>query len=317
MNKPKVISILIFCIAVISCTKDFIVKDIKNENVTIIAPGNNLVTSSNAITFWWEELDGAENYNIQIVKPSFTSLVQLVVDTNITGDKFNYILSPGNYQWRIKAKNAGGSTAYTTYNLTIDTTSNLSNQLVVTTNPVNNYLTSLTSVNFSWNSLAAANQYQIQIMNSTSTIIKDTTTTNTSYYWSNASGGSFTWKVRALNGFSISQYNSAQNFTIDINPPTVSVLSSPIHGSFIKDTLDLKWTRSSIDTRYDSLYISIDSSFTSVISTSRVYATKLKINALSPNIPVSANYYWWRVRSIDSVGNKSGYSNQLKFKLIP
>ncbi|MBL7893848.1 MAG: hypothetical protein JNK50_01050 [Bacteroidia bacterium] len=317
MKPLKHFSILIICLVILSCTKDFIVKDIKNEVVSILAPGNNLVTSSNSITFWWEELEGAENYNIQIVKPSFASVLQLIVDTNITGDKFNYTLNPGVYQWRIKAKNAGGSTAYTTYNLTIDTTSNLSNQLVSTIAPINNLLTSNTSVSFSWNNLSAASQYQIQILNSVSTIIKDTTTTNSNYFWSNTSGGAFTWKVRALNGFSISQYNTPLSFTIDITPPIASVLSSPTHGSFVKDTIDLKWTRSTMDTKYDSLYVSIDSSFNSIISSARVYSTKLKINALSPNIPVSANYYWWRVRSIDSVGNKSGFSNQLKFKLIP
>lgn len=317
MIKHKIALIVLTCAAAFSCTKDFIVKDIKNDLVTINAPTNNLVTSSNTITFWWEELDGAEKYNLQIVKPNFTSAQQLIVDTNLTGNKFNYTLNPGIYQWRIKAKNAGGSTEYVTYNLTIDTTSNLTNQLVIPASPVNNFLTGSKTVAFSWNTLSSATQYQLQILNSSSAILKDTTTTNTNYTWSSVSGGTFTWKVRALNAFSITQYNSPLSFTIDITAPAVSVLSSPVNGSFVKDTVDLKWTRSTTDTRCDSLYVSIDSAFTSIISSARVYATKLKINALSPNIPASSGYYWWRVKSIDSVGNKSGYSNQLKFKLIP
>lgn len=308
---------LILITLLIACSKDFIVKDIKNETVSILAPANNLSTSTNAVTFWWEEIDGAEKYNIQIVKPNFSAIQQLILDTNVTGDKFNYTLNPGTYQWRIKAKNSAGSTGYTTYNLTIDTTSNLSNQLVQATNPINNFITGNSTITFNWNPLSSATLYQLQIINASSAIIKDTTTTNTSYYWSNVNGGSYTWKVRALNGFSISQYNSPQNFTIDITPPTVSVLTSPAHGSFVKDTVDLKWTRSSTDTRYDSLYVSIDSAFTSVVSKARVYQTQIKINALSPNLPVVSNYYWWRVKSIDTVGNKSGFSNQLKFKLVP
>jgi len=317
MKKIKIIYAIAGLVLAWSCTKDFIVKDIKNELVTIIAPANNLTTSSNAITFWWEETDGAEKYTVQIVKPTFAAVQQLVVDTNIIGDKFNYSLTPGSYQWRIKATNAGGSTAWTTYNLTIDTTSNLSGQLVVPSTPVNNFLTGSKTIAFSWANIAAAENYQIQILNSSSVVVKDSTTANNTFTTTLSTGGVYTWKVRAMNGFSISQYNTALTFTIDITAPGVSVLSSPSHGAFIKDTASLKWTRTSTDTRYDSLYVSADSSFSSIISTSKVYTTSIKINALSPTIPVSSTYYWWRLKSVDSVGNKSGYSTQLKFKLIP
>jgi predicted secreted protein len=300
-----------------SCTKDFVEKNIKNDNVVVLAPVNNLSTPNNAITFWWEALDGAEKYKLQIVKPNFNATQQLVLDTNVTGDKFNLTLQPGTYQWRIKAINNGGSTQYTTYNLIIDTTSNLSTQLVIPIAPANNYLSGSKSISFSWNTLATASNYQVQILNSSNTIVKDTTTANNNLSTALISGGAYTWKVRALNAFSISQYNSPLSFTIDLTAPPVSVINSPNHGASVKDTTDLKWSRTSSDTRYDSLYISIDSSFTSIVSTNRVYNTKIKINALNPTIPVSSTYYWWRVKSVDSVGNKSGFSNQLKFRLIP
>lgn len=317
MNKLKAVYAILLLAVVGSCTKDFIVKDIKDKLVTVIAPANNTTTANNLITFWWEEIDGAEKYNLQIVKPNFAAVQELVVDTNVTGDKFKLTLTPGAYQWRIRAKNSGGSTQFVTFNLTIDTTSNLTSQLVIPIAPANNYLTGNKIVAFSWNSLAAASNYQIQILNSTSTIIKDSTTTSTTFTATFTGGGVYTWKVRALNAFSISQYNTPLSFTVDVTAPSVSVLSSPIHGSFVKDTVDLKWTRSTTDTWYDSVYVSVDSAFTSVVSRSKVYASKIKINALSQTIPVSATYYWWRVKSVDSVGNKSGYSNQLKFKLIP
>lgn len=317
MKATKKLVFLLMCICAFACTKDFIVKNIKNDTVVVLAPANNLATPNNSVTFWWEELDGAEKYKLQIVKPNFNAIQQLILDTNVIGDKFNCTLTPGTYQWRIKGVNNGGSSQYTTYNLIIDTTSNLSGQLVIPITPISNYLTGSKSLSFSWNSLSAASNYQVQIINASSTIVKDTTTSNTGFSTSLASGGAYTWKVRALNAFSISQYNSALSFTIDLTAPPASVINSPLHGAFVKDTTDLKWTRSSSDTRYDSIYISVDSSFTSIISANKVYTTKIKINALSPTIPVSSTYYWWRVKSIDSVGNKSGYSNQLKFKLIP
>lgn len=298
-----------------SCTKDFVVKNISNDAVTILAPANNLNTPNNAITFWWEELDGAEKYNLQIVKPSFAAVQQLIVDTNVTGTKFNYTLQPGTYQWRIKGVNNGGSSKYVVYNLTIDTTSNLSSQLVIPIGPIDNFLTGNKTIAFSWNTLASAINYQIQILNSSNTIIKDTTTINNNYTCTINTGGTYTWKLRANNNFSISQFNTALTFTIDVTAPGISVLNSPLNGAFVKDTTELKWTRSSADTRYDSLYVSIDSSFTSIISSGKIYNTKIKISTLSPTLPISTAYYWWKVKAIDSVGNKAGFSNQLKFKL--
>ncbi len=304
----------LFCI---TCTKDFVVKDIKNYSVAVIAPTNNLSTPNNSVTFWWEELDGAEKYKLQIVKPDFSSVQQLILDTNIIGDKFNFVLQPGKYQWRIKAVNNGGSTQYSIFNLIIDTTSNLTSQLVIPIAPLSNHLSGTKTISFSWNTINSATNYQVQVLNSSSTIIKDTTTTNTSFVSSFSAGGFYTWKIRAFNAYSISQYNTPTSFTIDVTAPTVSIINSPTHGSTVKDTTNLKWTRSSSDTRYDSVYVSIDSLFTSVISSSKTYATKIKINALNQSLPLSSTYYWWRVRSVDSVGNRSGLSNQLKFKLIP
>ena len=317
MKTISKIYLTFFCFAILACTKDFITKDISKNSITILAPANNLSTPNNAITFWWEHMEGADKYTLQIVKPDFSSVQQLILDTNIIGDKFNFTLTPGTYQWRIKGVNNAGSTQYVTYNLIIDTTSNLSSQLIIPIAPVDNYLTGTKTIAFSWNSLSSADNYQLQILNSSSTIIKDTTTTNNYLTTSLTTGGVYTWKIRAFNAFSISQYNSLLTFTIDVTPPVASVINYPSNSSFVKDTTYLKWTRSSSDTWYDSLYVSIDSAFSSVISASKVYATKLKISSLSSTIPVSSNYYWWRVRSVDSVGNKSGYSNQLKFKLIP
>ncbi|MDP1801735.1 MAG: fibronectin type III domain-containing protein [Bacteroidota bacterium] len=307
----------------ISCSKDFIVKDIKNDYVTILAPANNVTTPNNTVTFWWEKLDGAQKYNVQIVKPTFLSVQQFIADTNVTGTKFILSLTPGTYQWRIRAVNNGGNSQYTTYNLTIDTSSNLSSQLVVAITPIDGYLTGTNAVSFSWNAIASADKYEIQILNSTSTTIKDTITTNTTYH-SSFADGKYTWKVKALNDYSISQYNTPLSYTVDLTAPVSSILSYPANGSNVKDTISLKWTRvitnSTLDTKYDSLFVAFDSLFTNVASKMRIGTTSIKVNQLNPSLSVSSTtfpYYYWRVRSVDSVGNRSSFSNQFKFKLLP
>ena len=93
MNRIVKYSFIIFLVGLfMACTKDFIQKDIKNDIVNIIAPVDNMNTPNNTITFWWDELEGAEKYNLQIVKPSFDSITQLIVDTNVIINKFVKVL---------------------------------------------------------------------------------------------------------------------------------------------------------------------------------------------------------------------------------
>ena len=67
----------IICALIVSATmsiwgcSDFIVKDITDETVKILAPPDSFHSNSPEITLWWEEVDGAEDYNLQIVSQSF------------------------------------------------------------------------------------------------------------------------------------------------------------------------------------------------------------------------------------------------------
>jgi predicted phage tail protein len=314
----KINLFILVAITFFTCKKDFIVEDIKNKTIIINAPANNLVTTANKVTFWWELLDGAEKYNIQVVKPNFSSITEIIADTTLTGSKYNLNLQPGTYQWRIRAMNAGGNTVYQTFSLKVDTTSNLSSLTVSTIDPVANLLTSAKRIAFSWIALNAATQYQVLILNSSSGVVKDTTTSLTTYTYTFPSQGAYSWKVRASNDFSISQYNSALTFTIDLTAPAAPVLSSPSHNAIITPTNNLVWNRvGAPDARYDSVYIATDSSFTNVISKTKTYLQSISVASLTNPPPATSTIYWWRLRSVDSVGNRSVYSSQLKFKLNP
>jgi predicted phage tail protein len=323
MRNFKFILIIIAGFIVWSCTKDFIVKDIKNGYVTILAPSNNLVTPNNSLTFWWEEMDGAEKYNIQIVTPNFSAIQQLVTDTNIIGTKFTQSFTPGSYQWRIRGVNAGGNSEWMTYDFKIDTTSNLAFLTVSPTSPANNYLTKDLAISFSWNSLSSATNYSIEITDSTTNAtITGSLTSATSFTHTFTAGGVYYWKVKAINAFSVSQYNSGRKFTIDLTAPSPAPsLISPSHTAFVSLANDsLVWTRNGNGALYDSLYISYDTNFAAgtVIASARVNDTKKKLNAITPTLSTTAYpYYWWRVVSKDSMGNRAVSGNQRKFKLNP
>ncbi len=330
MKKIIVITTISLVLVILGCTKDFISKDIKNQVLTIVAPNDSLKTPSNVITFWWDELDGAEKYNIQIVKPSFNTIQQLLVDSNITTNKFNYTLSPGKYQWRVRATNNNGSTAYITRTLIIDSTSNLSLVSVALVAPINNAITKNKTINFQWNSVISATNYELEIKDNNGGIIANPTGiigTSFSYSFTNTVDANFSWKVKAINAFGSTINNASRTFTIDVTAPIASNLTYPSYGylntSAINDSL--KWNRTItnalFDTKYDSIIISTDSNFISppYVSRGKTYGTKLKITSLSPQLPYPSlpgnNFYWLKIISVDSVRNISTASSKIKFKL--
>jgi len=304
-------------IVLFSCKKDFVVEDITKSRLTVNAPTDSLVTTTNVITFWWEELNGAESYNLQVVQPSFAKTAKLLVDTNITKNKFNLTLKPGRYQWRVKGVNAGGATVFETFNLIIDSTSDLSDQLVNLLSPSNGLITGSTIVIFKWEGLPAAKKYRIQINGG---LIKDTITSLTNYPTTlkavNNSITVFTWNVKAINDGSESSYNITPfSFTVDLKAPATPGLLAPVHFANANTTDTLKWVKAS-DAIYDSIYVSEDSLFNNTIHffSDRSFAPISDLD-LVPNAP--GNYYWWRIRSFDAVGNRSNFSITRKFRLIP
>ena len=325
----KIVILSLTCIAmliVVACKKDFIVQDISKKSITVNAPANNTVTSSNAITFWWELLDGAEQYNIQLVKPNFNNIVTLVTDTNVTSNKLNLTLQPGDYQWRIRAFNAGHTTAYQVFTLKIDSSGNLTNQLILPISPLNGFLTRNKQLNFSWNPLSSATSYSVEIsLNNSVVNYSVVNTSNYTYSFNVTSAANYTcsWRVRAINANSISQYNSPQTFTLDLLPPTaVSSPTYPASNPIIKDTTELRWIKAS-DTQYDSLFIYTDAAFVNLVRTTTVSVNKLKINLINTSNPLPAGTtsataipYWWRLKSVDNVGNTTGFSSAFNFQLI-
>jgi hypothetical protein len=331
----KIIKLLLFPLLffVSSCTKDFIVKDIKNATIKINAPADNIKTPSNKITFWWDEIDGAEKYNLQIVKPNFDTIIQLLVDTNIITNKFNYTFAPGTYKWRVRATNSSGSTAYVTRTLIVDSTSNLNLVSVGLIAPAAYSVMGNNNVNFSWNALPSATSYEVVLSSSTGSLIATITTSNTSqsFSFTTISGveEKFSWQVIAFNTNTSTQTinNTTRTFKIDHKSPLAPTLNKPVFNATVKDSSSFRWQyiSNSInnDIQYDSIFIGSypDSTFLSPISFTAVRSGTINNYPIKPTLTSPTNtltaspYYYWKVKSIDSVGNVSPASSTFKFKL--
>ena len=290
--------------------QDLVEINLAKKNIVVLAPSDNTVSPNYIQTFWWEEVKGANSYNLQIVKPSFNSIQQLNLDTTITTTQFSHSLLPGIYQWRVRALNGSSNTEYAVYNLTIDSTLDLSNQWVILTSPGDNDSSSTASHTFSWQTLNNTDSYLFQVIISGLPIHTQTlTNTNASYTFTD--DGTYQWRVLAQNGNSTSSpVTSTRNITIDRTAPGTPQLLSPYANDTASNPVNLTWTRDASATK-DSVYVYADTNLTTLVTSELTTSTNFNFNG------TTGQDYFWRVRSLDAVGNKSAYSARRKFIVVP
>jgi hypothetical protein len=110
---------LVVMIHLLSC-EQLMEKDITDEFPELLAPADNQRSLYTTQTFWWEEINGARAYNLQIVSPSFESVENVVIDTTITKNKITVNLYYGKFAWRVRAKNASYYSQFSGRSLEID-----------------------------------------------------------------------------------------------------------------------------------------------------------------------------------------------------
>lgn len=298
-----------------SCS-DIFEKNMEKETVQLLVPANGEVSYQLTNTFIWEEVDKVEYYNIEIVSPSFDSLSSIILDSNVTSVYFVYTLSPGEYQWRVRAENSSSVSPYTTYSLTIgnDTLEDLSSKNVLILSPSNGLVTNQLSFSFSWYTTPYADDYRLEIatpdFNGTP-LISPVITSETSYSYSFSEEGNYQWRVRAQNQLSNSLYTT-YSLTIDTTSPHVPTLVTPAANVTLTDSVvTLYWDRgiTSGSALYDSVYIYDDT-----LVYLPVKAVKTQNTSGTHTLNTSEDYFW-RVRSFDAAGNKSNYSATRKFSV--
>ena len=298
---PLIGLLFIFTVCFQSCD-DLIVEDIENERIMLLAPSNNLTTSRLSHTFWWDILDGAENYNMQLVEGSFGSVTQFILDTNLANNKFDYTLYPGSFQWRVKGLNNGGETYYTTFNLTIDSSLNISNQQLILSAPTDNFITNNDYVTFSWNSLLNADDYLIEVHENTwsgNLVHGPQVTTNLSYS-TTLPEGTHVWGVQARNSSSNSSTAfSTRTVTIDTTSPNIVTLNTPLDNATLSNTFhSYTWTQGSNSGTAISevIYFYSDAGATNLVKSANAVGS-------SHSDSLGLGTFYWRVQSTDAAGN--------------
>jgi len=151
----KINSTLLFSFSAVTslflwACSDIVSEDLDDEAVFVEAPANGVTSSEYTQTFIWREVDGAERYQLRIVKPNFTQIQQIVVDTHVTGLTFVYNFTPGEFEWGIRAKNNTSETDWFIRKITIDSSANLTGSTIILSAPANDAALNDSVLTFTW-----------------------------------------------------------------------------------------------------------------------------------------------------------------------
>lgn len=310
------ISLILTIMVFVRCS-DFFESDITDEKVELISPMQNYKSSSATISFWWNEVDGAMGYRLQVASPTFDSVQTMIIDTSLTSTSYTLTLYPGRYQWAVSAYNNSSATQYFYRTLTIDTSNILSGTKVILRFPDNNFYSNKSKILFRWYTLETATRYTFDIRkdNEDGELVGPALTVTTDTISYTLGEGTYYWSLQAFNKVSASLVTS-RKLTIDKTAPGTPVLVEPNDGDtlYTKNAMILNWRHSALSLApiNDSVIISKDSLFSEsgIVEYARVdtifYEMSLK----------DAGTYFWKVRSVDLAGNTSDYSKYRKLKVV-
>jgi len=299
--------ICLFSLAV-AC-QSILEQDINGESVLLISPPDGHHSTNYTQTMWWDEVQGASGYNLQVVSPSFSYVRKLVLDTNVTTNQFIYTFYPDTFAWRVSAFNPAYETRYAFATFYIDSTEGP--QEVILQEPFNGYITNDSLLVFSWDNAINATNYRILIKEGADLISNKITYETTINYPDNVLGnlllidGEYTWTVRSENEVGYSEYAPERNLMVDrIAPSTPSILK-PVPGDTVS-SFNLAWKRglSGGSPITDSLLVYMD-------SVSKTEILNIAINDTVYTYSGATNNKWYRfkVKSVDAATNQSSWSS--------
>lgn len=309
MTNNKIYPILVVIIGLCIGCSEFIEKPLKNEKVVVITPGDGVKTSIYTQTFWWEELDGATGYNLQVVENLFDSLPIYKIDTITKRNKFTFTLRPGKYQWKVLGVNANGkSEKFTLQTLQIDSTS-LGIQTLTLNSPSDQFITRNANIQLSWQSIFGASSYRVNIARNDSVIL-NAVQNRLVYNYVIPKDGTYAWQVKALSKNDSTDWSEKRNFILDTRIDTTK-LSFPknnanINISEVSTTLTLIWTNVSTA---DNLTLNVTRerpNSSSIFSKTFTSSENPQVLFKNLNITVlSGDVIKWSITSNDTAGNQA------------
>ncbi|SHL98564.1 hypothetical protein [Mucilaginibacter sp. OK098] len=308
-------ALLMIGIAFLASCDAIIEPSISKKQVILEAPADQYQSSSYSINFWWDEVEHALSYRLQVVSQSFASPGGLVLDTVVTKNRFSFTLDPGKYQWRVLAQNGSSQTAFANPRDLEVEASSIKLQTVQLNSPANNLITNQSVQTFQWGSLFGATKYRFEIdtnnFSNESTILSNQIIPGQQLNYTFPKDQSYQWRVRAENDTAQSRWSAINSIIYDHTPPAVPALVSPTNGQTVSLPVTLQWGAVTTAVRY-KLYV-FKSDSTSLYNTS--FPLSVTTTSYSFNLGSPGDKIYWKVSALDAAGNEGQASELRSFVL--
>ena len=306
------ISLLLFVFIIVSCEEILLEYDISEDEVNLLAPSNDAVINASEISFRWEFINGATEYEIQIADPDFDDPNQIVVSELTQDNFFNFSLPEGDYEWRLRGVNSNYHTPFSRNSFTVKNDQEFSARRVNLIMPSDDLITNQYAQRFKWDTISGASVYRFQLISDG--VVVDEQATSSSSVNLNLPNGSFEWKVRAESNTQNTFY-SERNILIDtISPNRPQLLKPEDSLSLSNNTVNFEWDDSGTNTEMlsseiDSIYVYKDMDLQEEVLRAE------GINKAYSEILDRNETYYWFVISFDLAGNRSEESEVRSFKI--
>ncbi|TSA16360.1 hypothetical protein D4R75_13585, partial [bacterium] len=262
-------------------------------------------------TLSWGASAGATSYRLQVSTGStFTTTVFDDSTLTATSRQVGPLSNNTKYYWRVNAKNAGGTSAFSPTQSFTTLVAALAAPALAT--PADGATGVALTTTLSWTAVTGATTYRIQLSTSsgfTTTIVNDSTLTGTSRQVGPLSNGTlYYWRVSAANAGGTSSYSSTRSFTTSSGAPSAPTQASPSNGSTgVSPNPTIVWNASSGATSYH-LQVFRDAACTNV------FADQDNLTGTSTQVfgGLTNTTYYWRI-NVTNTGGTSSWSSVWSF----
>lgn len=311
-NYKSFSGLVLVVVLLISCEEILLEYDITNEEIGLIAPFDEALLNPSDISFRWEAVNGATQYEFQIAKPDFDQPEQIVVSEFLDENFFHVSLPEGIYQWRVRAFNSGYTTDYNRKSFQVENNQDFSSRRVNLLMPSDNLVTNQYVQEFRWDTIGEATLYRFQLLKDDVLMEEQVTSGNDFNY--NLPNGVLTWQVRAENDTQNTFYSERKIVVDTIAPPKAELLKPEDNATFSNNTINFEWEISGDSTQgltqeIDSIYIYKDLELEDLVKKSQGVN-----NSFSDILDRNETYYWYII-SFDEAGNIGDKSDVFSFKI--